>query len=151
METSPSTCEDNTQIQVKILRKVWAEDWLPLPGEFLTSQEFGDVSNTMWSGSCLHISYTNFTFVSYFRRTLKLLTRAGQCPSYSGTNFVRSFTRDWTWAQCCTFRVTPWSRAIQIGHTRRWTITEWRHLTPLVRTELQTTEPFYEVQNESCV
>ena len=42
METSPSACEDNTQIQVKILWEVWAEDWLPLPGEFLTSKEFGD-------------------------------------------------------------------------------------------------------------
>lgn len=108
-------------------------------------------SNMMWRGSRLHISYTNFTFALYFRHTLKLLTRAGQCPSCSGTNFVRSFTRDWTWAQCCTFRVTPWSRVIQTGHTRRWTITEWRPLTLLVRADLQTTQTYHEVQIESCV
>lgn len=33
-------------------------------------------------------------FLSYFRHTLKLLTRVGQCPLCFGTNFVQSFTRD---------------------------------------------------------
>lgn len=153
LESSFRNTWKHLPLLVKIIHKsrlrYYGKFGLKIDFPFQVSLNFGRIlrlsKNKMWRGSylldVLHI-FNRFVVIEcniiggflphvffYFRHTLKLLTRVGQCRLCFGTNFVQNFTRNWVWAQCCTSKITPWNRVTQTGHTHKWTTTEWRPLT----------------------